>query len=183
MQNARPSWRRVRASWRRCSREVIILGTPLVPAAEMQAAPAAQGLLTLAAPTAFVTVPSADAAALGRLAYQHLGGRDGLPRDHAKARAYGERAAQGGDPVGKAVYGTLLREGIAGVADPALGLHLLKQAADSNVPWAHYQMGMVYRLGLGVPADRERALQHLTAAAPTVVEAQDLLSRIRSEAR
>ncbi|WP_186511254.1 sel1 repeat family protein [Caenimonas sedimenti] len=169
-------------------RETVILGTPLAPATEMQASAAISMLAPAApvpapAPRVRVTIPNADAEALGRQALQHLVGGNGQPRDHAKARAFGERATQAGDPVGKAVYGTVLREGLAGPANPVLGFQLLQEAAEYNVPWAHYQLGMAYRLGLGVAADRARALQHLSAAAPTIVEAQDLLSRIRAEAR
>lgn len=130
-----------------------------------------------------VRVGYGDMATLGQQALLYLKGAGQQPKDPAKARAYGERAMQAGDPVGKAVYGTVLRDGIAGDADPARGIQLLQEAAEHHVPWAHYQLGVAYRNGLGVPIDRERALQHLGAAVPALIEAQDLLSRMRSESR
>jgi Zn-dependent protease with chaperone function len=118
---------------------------------------------------------------LGHMALMHLRGDSSFPRDPARARALSERASQAGDALGQAVYGTVLRDGIAGASDPPRGIALLKEAADRNVRWAHYQLGVSYRHGLGVQADRALAVHHLTLAAPSVIEAQELLSRIRSE--
>lgn len=130
---------------------------------------------------AVATLAQEQAARQGRLALRHLLGGDGVIKDHARARALSEQAAQAGDPIGQAVFGTMLRDGIAGPADPARGVQLLQQAAEHHVPWAHYQLGVAYRHGLGIPADRQLAVRHLSAAAPTVIEAQDLLSRIKAE--
>jgi len=116
-------------------------------------------------------VASADAKSVGLLSFKLVTGEGGIDKDYSKARVYAEHAAEAGDPLGQAVLGALMRDGINGVQNPQRGIALLEKSAQAGTAWANYQLGLTYERGLGVKADREKALQYYRAAAAEVPEA------------
>lgn len=105
-----------------------------------------------------------DYRAMAHLAMMHLSGAAGIAKDAEEARRLAGKAYAGADPMGKALYGAMLRDGLGGPADVQLGFSMIDSVADS-VPWAKYQLGVSYERGLGVPADRAKATFHYEQAA------------------
>lgn len=120
-----------------------------------------------------------DMAALSRVALLCLDGSGGMQKDYGRARLYSERAWRAGDALGSAIYGALLRDGIAGAKDEQRGLELLRKSAEAGVAWAHYQLGVSYQDGLGVQADPGLALAQLQLAAAAVPDAQRRLAALQ----
>ncbi|MES2401655.1 MAG: sel1 repeat family protein [Pseudomonadota bacterium] len=79
------------------------------------------------------------------------------------ARELAERAAVAGEPLGQALYATMVRDGMGGFADPAKGFDLLIQVAP-RLPWASYQLGQSYETGKGTNPDRDKARDAYEAA-------------------
>ena len=58
----------------------------------------------------------------------------------------------------------MYRDGKGVPKDLARALVLFRQAADQNLHWAQYTLGLMYLLGEGVPADRLEAYHWFTLA-------------------
>jgi TPR repeat protein len=58
---------------------------------------------------------------------------------------------------GQTGYGLHLVFGLGGIADPAAGARIIKQAADAGYAKALYYYGMLWEEGIGVTRDRRRA--------------------------
>lgn len=112
----------------------------------------------------------------------HYASAQHVVRDFVRARALAQASADGGDALGKALLGKMMRDGDGGPADPARGFALLQEAAgaEAEMAWAQYQLGLSHERGLGTAVDRERALSHYDeAAAAGVVAADDRAKALR----
>ncbi|MDD2794977.1 tetratricopeptide repeat protein [Acidocella sp.] len=85
-------------------------------------------------------------------------------RDDAKALPWFEKAAQAGAPQGHLGLGiTLLRHAAGGAPEEAIA-HI-RQAAEAELPAAHYYLALLYDMGVNLPADPALAAQHYGVAA------------------
>lgn len=109
-----------------------------------------------------------SAAALGMM---HMEGV-GFAKDTFRARELAQRAADGGDLLGQALMGVLLRDGLGGMAEPTRGFALLTQAA-ATLPWASYQLGVAYEKGTGTTASKDKAIAAYEVARTGGVTAAD----------
>jgi TPR repeat protein len=76
----------------------------------------------------------------------------GMPRDQSQARAFFERAAEGGNPRG--VTNLMALAGSVGApSDPVRARTLLSKAAETNSAEAQYQLGLMMAAGVGGPKD------------------------------
>ncbi|UUZ74465.1 sel1 repeat family protein [Polaromonas sp. P1(28)-13] len=101
--------------------------------------------------------------ATAMLGMMHLDGNV-FGKNAEMGRQFAERAASGGDALGRALFGTLLRDGIGGPNDPVKGFSLISQAAP-NLSWASYQLGISYEKGAGTAVDKEKAIAAYRSAA------------------
>lgn len=90
---------------------------------------------------------------------------DYVEKNLTTARQLVEASANAGDMVGKAFFAVALRDGFGGPVDQPKAIFLLKSAAETNYPFANYQMGVTYERGLGVTADKDKAIASYQQAA------------------
>ena len=76
----------------------------------------------------------------------------GMPRDESQARAFFERAAEGGNPRGVANL-MALAGSVGAPSDPIRARALLSTAAETNSAEAQYQLGLMMAGGVGGPRD------------------------------
>jgi TPR repeat protein len=76
----------------------------------------------------------------------------GMPRDQFQARAFFERAAEGGNPRG-ATNLMALAGSVGAPSDPVRARSLLSKAAETNSAEAQYQLGLMIAAGVGGPKD------------------------------
>jgi TPR repeat protein len=119
-----------------------------------------------------------DGRAQANLAFAHLNGMGGTEKNVRLARQYAEQAAASGDPLGRALLGTMTRDGLGGPANPQQGFLMINEVVD-QIAWARYQVGLSYERGLGVEADRSRAIAaYQIAAQAGVTAAQSRLAAL-----
>lgn len=100
------------------------------------------------------------ARATARLGMLYLGTSDGIKRDASLARRLAQLAVELNDPLGKSLYGALLRDGVGGPSDQVEGFSYLKAGADAlpNNGYANYQYGIALERGAGAPVDKSAAV-------------------------
>ena len=86
-------------------------------------------------------------------------------KDQLTARAHAEKASDLGSPIGKALFGALLRDGIGGSTDSAKSFSLIQQAAITRLPWALHQQAVSYERGMGVGLNQSLAIESYRQAA------------------
>ena len=88
-----------------------------------------------------------------------------VEKDLGTARQLVEKSAVSGDLVGRTFYGVALRDGLGGPSDQPRSFALLQLAADTNYPFANYQLGISYERGAGTAVDKEKAIAAYRKAA------------------
>lgn len=116
-----------------------------------------------------------------RLGLMYLAGTANVSRDVPKGLQLAQWAAERNDPLGKSVYGAMLRDGTGITADPARAFVLLKEGADAlpTNGYANYQLAVTYERGLGVTTDKDAAIAgYRRALAAGVTLARDKLKAL-----
>ena len=86
-------------------------------------------------------------------------------KDPLTARTHAEKASELGSPMGKALFGALLRDGIGGSTDASRSFTLIQQAAGTKLPWALHQQAVSYERGMGVGQNQSMAIELYRQAA------------------
>ncbi|WP_394888625.1 tetratricopeptide repeat protein [Mesorhizobium sp. AaZ16] len=103
--------------------------------------------------------------ALLELAESYRKGGRGIEPDPVRARGYFDQAIAAGNVNAAQRLGSILVKGDGLAADPAAGLKLLEGAAEKDHLWALYDLGEIYRRGLGgLRPDPQKAESYLTRA-------------------
>jgi localization factor PodJL len=93
-------------------------------------------------------------------------GSNGAVADASKARAWAQRAAEGGDPKGMHTYGMYLYEGVGAAPDQAAGMRWLRKAAERGLIDSQYNVAKLYEDGApGIARDPVEALKWYLIAA------------------
>lgn len=103
--------------------------------------------------------------AINTLAVVYAFGRYGQKQDLVQARRWCARSADLGNPLAMYCMGSLYHAGQGGPKDPQKALYWLSKAADANIDDARADLAFILWNGMGVPADKERALALWTASA------------------
>jgi localization factor PodJL len=93
-------------------------------------------------------------------------GSNGAVADASTARAWAQRAAEGGDPKGMHTYGMYLYEGVGAAPDQAAGMRWLRKAAERGLIDSQYNVAKLYEDGApGIARDPVEALKWYLIAA------------------
>lgn len=108
----------------------------------------------------FKVLARAGSAEAARIVGQALMSGTGTPVDRVQAAQWFQRAAEGGDPEARAIWGTMLAYGMDGVrADPPAAVRFLRQAAEAGDGPAAARLGFAYLRGHGVPASEGESVR------------------------
>jgi TPR repeat protein len=120
---------------------------------------------TGAVPRLVSLAEAGDAEAQLHLASLYEVGGGGLPQDLPAARAWTERAAQGGDRIAQHNLALFLMQGEGGVRDLTEAAFWFRKAAEQGVVDAQYNLGLLFESGRGVERNLSEAYRWFAVAA------------------